>query len=155
MSDYKYMRQALDLANTAMKKGEVPVGAVVVCDDKVIGTGYNLRNTLGTSLAHAEIIAINKACEHLGDWRLSGCSIYVTLEPCAMCSGAIIESRIDRVVFGAFDLNSGAFDSVCNLSMFGFMHKPEITAGIMEQECTDILKNFFANLRSDKLFSGK
>ncbi len=148
MNDYEFMNKALCLARQAADMGEVPVGAVVVKDNIVIGMGHNLRISRKSSLAHAEIIAIENACKTLGDWRLDGCSIYVTLEPCPMCAGAIIESRIDRVVFGAFDFRAGAFDSICNMSAFKFAHRPEITAGIMENECLAVLKSFFESVRN-------
>ena len=142
----KYMKAALKLAHRAAEEGEVPVGAVVVCDGKIVGRGRNRRETKKNALHHAEIEAIEKACKKLGGWRLPDCDIYVTLEPCPMCAGAIIQSRINNVYFGAFDKKSGCLGSVCDLS--GVLpHKIEYTGGIMQHECEQILKNFFKELR--------
>lgn len=142
------MLRAIELAKIAFEKGEVPVGAVIVKDGKIIGEGYNMRETKQNALSHAEIEAINNACKTLGSWRLEDCEMYVTLEPCPMCTGAIINSRIKTVIFGAFDKNAGCMDSVINLCDYPFNHKVEIYAGIMEDECKKILKDFFAQTRN-------
>ncbi len=145
--DKKFMKRALELANKAFDIGEVPVGAVIVKDGQIIGEGYNMRENKQNALSHAEIEAINCACKNLKSWRLDDCEMYVTLEPCPMCTGAIINSRIKTVIFGAFDKNAGCMDSVINLCDYPFNHKPEIYAGICEDECTKILQNFFKKLR--------
>lgn len=146
--DKKFMEKALSLAKTAFDLGEVPVGAVIVKDGEIIGTGYNMRETKQNALSHAEIEAINQACNTLGSWRLDGCEMYVTLEPCPMCTGAIINSRIKTVIFGAFDSKMGSMDSVINLCDYPYNHKVEIYAGIMEDECKKILTDFFETLRT-------
>ena len=145
--DKKFMKTALDYAQKAFDLGEVPVGAVIVKNGEIIGTGYNMRETKQNALSHAEIEAINNACKTLGTWRLDGCEMYVTLEPCPMCTGAIINARIKTVIFGAFDSKMGSMDSVINLCDYPFNHKPEIYAGICEDECKEILQKFFQNLR--------
>ena len=145
--DKKFMTQALQYAQKAFDLGEVPVGAVIVKNGKIVGTGYNMRETKQNALSHAEIEAINNACKTLGTWRLDGCELYVTLEPCPMCTGAIINARIKTVIFGAFDSKMGCMDSVINLCDYPFNHKPEIYAGICEDECKEILQKFFQNLR--------
>ena len=141
------MKTALDYAQKAFDLGEVPVGAVIVKNGKIVGTGYNMRETKQNALSHAEIEAINNACKNTGTWRLDGCEMYVTLEPCPMCTGAIINARIKTVIFGAFDSKMGCMDSVINLCDYPFNHKPEIYAGICEDECKEILQKFFQNLR--------
>lgn len=143
------MERALELAKVAYDAGEIPVGAVVVrkSDGMIIGEGYNKREKEGLPTAHAEIEAINAAAVIIGDWRLYGCDLYVTLEPCPMCSGAIINSRLDAVYFGAFDRNMGAVCSVEEMFRLPYGHKPEIYAGIMEDECSGILGKFFAEIR--------
>ena len=143
----EYMKQAIALAKEAAKRGEIPVGAVIVRNGEVIATGSNCREQEKSALGHAEIEAIHNACQKLGTWRLSDCEIYVTLEPCPMCAGAIINSRIKKVVFGAFDKNGGACDSVCNLLSMPFSAKPEVWAGIMEEECKELLGDFFKSVR--------
>lgn len=143
----KFMSEALTEARIAFNKGEVPVGAVIVKDGEIIARGHNLREEKQNALSHAEIECINEACKKLGSWRLDGCKIYVTLEPCPMCTGAIINSRIETVVFGAYDLKAGCMDSVINLCDYPFNHKPQIYGGIMEEECQGILEEFFRNLR--------
>lgn len=143
----KYMKLALEQAKIALSEGEVPVGAAVVKNGEVIGVGRNRRENKKNSLAHAEIEAINNACEKIGDWRLNGCDIYVTLEPCAMCTGAIINARIQRVYFGAFEPKTGACGSVTNLCSANFPNKPEVFNSVDEAECTAILKEFFDGLR--------
>ncbi len=141
------MRMALEQAKIAGEMGEVPIGAVVVKDGEVISTGYNLREINKNSLCHAELIAIDKACEKLGGWRLHECELYVTLEPCPMCAGAIINSRIRRVVFGAFDPKAGSCGSLINLFACDFNHRPVLEAGVLQQECADLLQSFFKKLR--------
>lgn len=141
------MRQALALADEAAAEGEVPVGAVIVRDGKVIATGRNRRELGKNALCHAEIEAINNACTALGGWRLIGCTLVVTLEPCPMCAGAIINSRIERVVYGAADPKAGSCGSVVNLFELPYNHRPELIGGVMEEECSSILSDFFRNLR--------
>lgn len=150
MSDMIFMKKALDEARLAFEKGEVPIGAVIVKNGEVIASAHNLRETDHSATAHAELLAIQKACEVLGGWRLSGCELYVTLEPCPMCAGAIINSRIDRVVFGSKDEKAGACGSVMNLFAADFNHRPKLTVGVLEEECSSILKEFFASLREKK-----
>lgn len=147
MDRYDFMKMALQEAEKCKDTSDVPVGAVIVKDGKVISTGRNLkeRDNLGT--LHAEIVAINNANKALGSANLSGCELYVTLEPCPMCAGAVINSKIDKVVFGAFDLKNGACGSVTNLFGLPFTHKPECFGGIMEEECSSILTEFFKSLR--------
>ena len=141
------MAEALKEADLAFSKNEVPVGAVIVKDGKIIARGHNLREEKQNALSHAEIECINRACKTLGSWRLDGCEMYVTLEPCPMCTGAIINSRISTLVFGAYDLKAGCVDSVINLCDYPFNRKPQIYGGIMEDECKGILEKFFGNLR--------
>ena len=141
------MREALNLAKAAEKSGEVPVGCVIVRDNKIIASAYNRRECEQNALAHAELTAIKLACEHIGYWRLCGCDLYVTLEPCAMCAGAIINARIDRVIFGAHDKKAGAFGSVINLNEHNFNHKPELIGGILADEAGELLSGFFRELR--------
>lgn len=148
--DFQFMKEALLLAQKAADIGEVPVGAVVVKDDVIVGRGYNKRETAKNALLHAETEAINNACAALGGWRLWQCDIYVTLEPCPMCAGAIINSRIKRVVFGAYDKKAGSCGSVVNLFDLPYNHKPELVSGVLEEECAEILSNFFKNLRNSK-----
>ena len=145
----KYMREALKQAKKALAIGEVPIGCVIVCDGKIVGRGYNKRNTNKTTLAHAELIAIDKASRKLGDWRLEGCDMYVTLEPCQMCSGAIVQSRMDRVIIGAMNPKAGCAGSILNiLQMEEFNHQVEIIRGVMEEECSQVLQEFFRALRT-------
>lgn len=143
----EFMREALKLAKAAAESGEVPVGAVIVKDGKIIAAGRNMREQKQNALSHAEIEAINNACKKLKSWRLDDCELYVTLEPCPMCTGAIINSRIKTVVFGAYDSKAGSMDSVINLCDYPYNHKPEIYGGICEDECLKILQNFFKKLR--------
>ncbi len=143
----KFMKEALKQAQKSFSEGEVPVGAVIVKDGEIIAKGRNMREQKQNVLSHAEIEAINSACQMLGSWRLDDCELYVTLEPCPMCTGAIINSRIKTVIFGAFDSSMGCMDSVLNLCNFQLGHKPEIYAGIMEDECKAILQKFFKKLR--------
>lgn len=143
-----YMRLALKEAQKAYDLGEVPVGAVIVQDGEVISSGYNLRETDKMATAHAEMIAIEAACKRLGGWRLPRCTLYVTLEPCPMCAGAIINSRIDRVVFGAYDQKAGSCGSMVNLFDIDYNHKPELVSGVLQEECVGLLKSFFRDLRN-------
>ncbi len=144
----KYMKEALKQAKKAYALGEVPIGCVIVYQDKIIGRGYNRRNTDKNTLAHAEITAINKASKKIGDWRLEECTLYVTLEPCQMCAGAIVQARIPQVVMGCMNPKAGCAGSVLNiLEMPEFNHQVNVTRGIMEQECSDMLKTFFTELR--------
>ena len=149
-NDIKFMREALALAKKAAELGEVPVGAVVVNSEGiVIADAYNLRENKKSVIAHAEIIAIEQACRKLGDWRLSGCTLYVTLEPCPMCAGAIVNSRISRVVFGAYDMQAGCCGSVINFNAYPFNHAFEIEGGVLKDECSAILADFFKNKRKN------
>lgn len=145
--DEKYMRIALDLAREAAAEGEVPVGAVIVRDGVIIGTGRNRRESAKNSLAHAELEAINAACQHLGGWQLVNCTMYVTLEPCPMCTGAIINARIGRVVQGALNPKAGSCGSIVNLFQLPYNHHPELVSGVLEEECSEVLKTFFKRLR--------
>lgn len=145
--DTLFMREALVEAQKAYALGEVPVGAVIVHDGKIISRGYNRRETGKTSIGHAEMEAIGGACQALGTWRLSGCALYVTLEPCPMCAGAVINSRIGRLVFGARDPKAGACRSVVELFSLPFNHRPQISEGVLRDECSRILKDFFQSLR--------
>lgn len=150
MTDNEYMALALEQARIAYELGEVPVGAVIVQDGQVIAEGYNRREIDKNALSHAEHIAIENACKALGGWRLPRCTLYVTLEPCLMCSGAIIHSRIDRVVFGVRDEKSGAFGSVLDVGTLPLNHKVEVTEGVCAEECKKILQDFFKQLREKK-----
>jgi len=141
------MKSALCLAHTASDAGEVPVGAVIVKNGEIIAEGRNNREESHDATGHAEIIAIRQACDKLNTWRLEDCEIYVTLEPCPMCMGAIINSRIKRIVFGAKDAKAGACGSVINLNSYPLNHKPDIVSGVMAEECRDILSDFFENKR--------
>ena len=144
------MKKAIALAMESEKEGEVPVGAVIVKNGELIATGRNRRETEKNALHHAEIEAIDNACKVLGGWRLFGCDLYVTLEPCPMCAGAIINSRIKTVYFGAYDNKAGSFGSVADFNRLPYNHKPEIIAGVMEEECSKLLSNFFKKLRDKK-----
>lgn len=147
----KYMKEALKQANRAFDINETPVGAVIVKDGKIIARGYNKRETKKNGLFHAEIIAINKACRKLGGWRLSGCDMYITLEPCPMCAGAIIQTRIDNVYFGAYDKKSGCAGSVCNIFKNNqFNHNVNAVGGYIADECSKLLSDFFKTLRQNK-----
>lgn len=150
--DEYYMKIAIDLAKSAANLNEVPVGAVVVkkSTGEIIGKGYNRREVDKSSLAHAEIIAIKQASERLGGWRLIECELFVTLEPCPMCAGAIINSRIERVVFGTHDLKAGSCSSVVNLFELPYNHKPVVISGVLQEECSAILSDFFKELRKRK-----
>lgn len=144
----KYMKEALKQAKKAYALGEVPIGCVIVYQGKIIGRGYNRRNTDKNTLSHAEITAIKKASKVIGDWRLEECTLYVTLEPCQMCAGAIIQARIPEVVIGCMNPKAGCAGSILNvLEMPQFNHQATVTRGVMEQECSEMLKTFFAELR--------
>ncbi len=149
-TDLEFMRRALALAKEAADEGEAPIGAVIVHDGKIAGVGRNRREKDKNALGHAEIEAINNACKTLGGWRLIGCTMYVTLEPCPMCAGAIINARIERVVFGAYDKKAGSCGSVTNLFELPYNHKPELIGGVLEEECSLALTNFFRDLRTSK-----
>ena len=146
-TDLDMMALAIEEAKKAGALGEVPIGAVIARKGEVISTGHNLRETDGNALAHAEILAIDAACKKLGGWRLSGCTLYVTLEPCPMCAGAIINSRIDKVVFGAFDPKAGSLGSLIDLSKVNYNHSPRLSGGVMAEECSELLSEFFKSLR--------
>ncbi len=144
------MKEALKEAETAKAKGEVPVGALVVKNGEIIAKAHNLRETNKLSTAHAELLAIEAACRILNTWRLNGCTLYVTLEPCPMCAGAIVNSRVDRVVYGTKDPSAGCCKSVINFNAYPFNHTFEVTEGVCEEECREILQGFFANRRKNK-----
>ena len=150
MDDTVFMKQAIALAQEAAREGEVPVGAVVVRDGIVVAGGRNRRERGKNALLHAEMEAIDSACRTLGGWRLWQCDLYVTLEPCPMCAGAIINSRIRRVVFGAYDPKAGSCGSVVNLFELPYNHRPELVPGVMEAECAALLRDFFRRLRERK-----
>ena len=150
MSDVTYMQMALELAAEAAAEGEVPVGAVVVRGDKVVGVGRNRRERGRNALAHAELEAIDMACRTLGGWRLSGCDLYVTLEPCPMCAGAIINARLDRVFFGAADPKAGSCGSLVSLFDLPYNHRPALIGGVLAEECGAVLSDFFVALRRKK-----
>ncbi len=150
-SEEKYMREAVRQAKKAAALNEVPIGCVIVHEGKIIGRGYNRRMTDHSVLAHAEIIAIKKACRKMGDWRLEDCTIYITLEPCPMCAGAIVQARIPRAVIGCMNPKAGCAGSVLNLLQEdGFNHQVEIEVGMMGEECSQMLKDFFRSLRKKK-----
>lgn len=153
----EYMKRALELARMAYGEGEVPVGAVVVkkTTGEIVGEGRNMREGAKNALAHAEIMAIDAACKKLGGWRLPDCAIYVTLEPCPMCCGAIINSRIDNVYFGAYDYKSGSASSVQKMFEYPYNYKPEVVGGVMETECAELLSSFFRDLRKTKKTADK
>lgn len=149
--DEKYMYEAIKLARRAARIDEVPIGCVIVYDGKIIAKGYNRRNTDKSTLAHAEIMAIRKASKIIGDWRLEDCTLYVTLEPCQMCAGAIVQARIPRVVMGTMNAKAGCAGSVINiLQMEQFNHQVEITKGVLADECKEMMQNFFKRLRESK-----
>ncbi len=148
MTDEDYMREALALAREAAAEGEVPVGCVIVHGDNIVGRGRNRRETDRSALAHAELEAISQACATLGGWRLWQATLYVTLEPCPMCAGAIINARIPRVVFGAHDPKAGSAGSVVDLFALPYNHRPEVVSGILEEACAEILRGFFRTLRT-------
>jgi tRNA(adenine34) deaminase len=146
-NDIYFMRQALSRAKVAARYGEVPIGAVIVKDGEIIASGRNMREKKKNALHHAEIIAIDRACKKVDAWRLSDCTLYVTMEPCPMCAGAIVNSRIKRVVFGCYDKKAGALGTVFNLHDYPLNHKYEVEGGVLESECAKILSDFFSELR--------
>lgn len=151
MNNEKWMKEAIKQAKKAAQKDEVPIGCVIVKDDQIIARAYNKREMKQCSTAHAEILAIEKACKKLGSWRLEDCDLYVTLEPCPMCSGAIIQSRIRNVIFGAYDPKGGCMGSNMNINdVRGFNHYPDIEGGILQDECSGLLKDFFKAKRKKK-----
>lgn len=151
MNNEKWMKEAIKQAKKAAQKDEVPIGCVIVKDDQIIARAYNKREMKQSSTAHAEILAIEKACKKLGSWRLEDCDLYVTLEPCPMCSGAIIQSRIRNVIFGAYDPKGGCMGSNMNINdVRGFNHYPDIEGGILQDECSRLLKEFFKAKRKKK-----
>lgn len=149
--DNKYMKEALKEAQKSYNKEEIPVGAVIVKNGKIIGRGHNLKETKNDTTNHAEIIAIKKASKKLKSWRLTGCTMYVTLEPCTMCAGALIQARLDKVVIGTMDEKTGACGSVLNVvEDYKFNHRVEIEKGVMEKECKSIIQEFFKKLRGKR-----
>ena len=152
--DLYYMRQALEEAKIAASLGEVPIGAVVVWDGEIVARAHNTRETEKNALGHAECSAIAEACRVLGGWRLHRATLYVTLEPCPMCAGAIINARVARVVYGAKDARAGAFGSVLQMCNYPLNHKPEIITGVCEDECRDLMTEFFASLRQKRIDGG-
>ncbi|MBQ4424460.1 MAG: tRNA adenosine(34) deaminase TadA [Lachnospiraceae bacterium] len=147
-TDERFMKKALHQARRAAAIGEIPIGCVIVHEGKIIARGFNERRRKHSTLAHAEITAIDRASRKLGDWRLEGCTMYVTLEPCQMCSGALVQSRIDRVVIGTMNPKAGCAGSIMNLLRVPqFNHQVEITAGVLQQECSELLSSFFTDLR--------
>ncbi len=149
-NDEYFMKQALKEAKKAEKIDEVPIGCVIVLNGEIIARGYNKREKLENSLAHAEIVAINKACKKINSWRLEDAKMYITLEPCVMCSGAIIQSRIKKVIYGAYDYRFGAHKSIINLFDVKFNHTVDIKGGLLEEECSNLIKEFFKRLRVEK-----
>ncbi|MEG1125178.1 MAG: tRNA adenosine(34) deaminase TadA [Oscillospiraceae bacterium] len=150
MTDTDYMRLAINEAQKAAAMGEVPIGAVIVRKGEVISTAHNTRECEKNATHHAELLAIDAACKALGGWRLMDCELYVTLEPCPMCAGAIINSRIKRVIYGAKDAKAGCCGSVANLFAMPFNHEPRLQSGVLESECTQLLQSFFAALRDKR-----
>lgn len=150
-NDEKYMKEAIRQAKKAALVGDVPIGCVIVENDHIIARGYNKRNAKKTTLAHAELLAIEKASKKVGDWRLEDCTMYITLEPCQMCAGAIVQARIPRVVVGAMNKKAGCAGSVINLFQIpAFNHQVEFEKGVLEDECSSMLSEFFAELRKKK-----
>ncbi|MEG2511802.1 MAG: tRNA adenosine(34) deaminase TadA [Acetivibrio sp.] len=153
--DEKYMKEAIKQAKKAYKIGEVPIGCIIVYEDKIIARGYNKRNSKKNSLPHAELLAINKACKVMGDWRLEDCTMYITLEPCQMCAGAIVQSRIKRVVIGSMNPKAGCAGSILNLlEIPQFNHQVETERGVLEEECSKLITKFFKELREEKKRKG-
>ena len=149
--DEKYMKMALKEAKKAADLNEVPIGCVIVREDKVIAKAYNKRNSDKNVLSHAELLAIKQACKKTGDWRLEDCTMYITLEPCQMCSGAMVQARLQRAVIGAMNAKAGCAGSVLNiLQMQEFNHQVDVTRGVLEAECSEMLSKFFADLREQK-----
>ncbi|WP_183030254.1 MULTISPECIES: tRNA adenosine(34) deaminase TadA [Clostridia] len=155
MDEYM-MKMAIQEAKQAAEQGEVPIGALIAYDNEVIATAHNLRETTQSTLAHAELLAIQKANEKIGSWRLEDCTLYVTLEPCPMCAGAIVQSRIKRVVYGAYDPKAGCAGTLFNLlDDARFNHQVDVTAGVLEEECANLLKDFFKMIRERKKLDQK
>lgn len=149
--DEKYMKEALKQAKKAYRLGEAPIGCVIVCDGRIIARGYNRRNTDKTTLGHAELTAIRRASRIIGDWRLEDCTIYITLEPCQMCAGAIVQARIPKVVIGAMNKKAGCAGSILNLlEVPAFNHQCEVTRGVLAEECGELMSSFFGSLRKKK-----
>lgn len=147
----KWMIEALVEAEKAVLDDEVPVGCIIVCDDKIVGRGHNVREQFNHVMSHAEIMAIYDASKNLNSWRLENCVCYVTLEPCLMCAGALLQSRVKKIVFGAYDPKGGVFGSLLDVSQIdGFNHYPEVIGGVLESECAKILKDYFRNKRQNK-----
>ena len=150
-ADERYMKEAIKQAKKAYALKEVPIGCVIVYEDKIIARGYNRRNTDKNTLSHAEILAIKKASKKLGDWRLEGCTLYVTLEPCQMCAGAIVQARVSRVVIGSMNPKAGCAGSILNLlEMDEFNHQVDVERGVLNEACSDMLTTFFKELRAEK-----
>lgn len=148
----EFMKIAIEEAHKAFALDEVPVGAVIVKNDRIIAKGYNMRETLKRAAAHAEMLAIDHACEALGGWRLFGCDLYVTLEPCPMCAGALVNARIDKVIFGAYDYKRGACGSIYNIANdVQLNHRLEVVGGICEEECVRLMQDFFRRKRKGKI----
>ncbi|WIW70445.1 tRNA adenosine(34) deaminase TadA [Anaerosinus gibii] len=151
MNDEGYMRLALVEAQKAFVLGEVPIGAIIVMDGEVVAVGHNMRETWNDATAHAEVVAIKAACEKLNRWRLSGATLYVTIEPCPMCAGALVMSRVDRVVYGSTDAKAGAVESIFNIvNHQALNHRLEVTSGVLEDECRNLMKKFFKERRQLK-----
>ncbi len=148
--DERFMEEALSLARQAALEGEVPIGCVVTLGDEIVGRGRNCRENSKNALGHAELMAIHEACRRLGGWRLWQCRLYVTLEPCPMCAGAIINARIPVVIYGAKDPKAGSVDSVAQLFSLGYNHHPQVISGVLEDSCAQILRDFFRTLRAQK-----
>ncbi len=149
--DVFYMEKAIEQGLKALEYEEIPIGCIIVHEDTIIGTGYNRRNSEKNTLYHAEIIAINEACTNLEDWRLENCTMYVTVEPCPMCSGAILQSRLKTLVFGTFNKKAGCCGSIYNfLQDDRFNHQVEIRSGVLEEKCTELMQNFFQDIRKNK-----
>lgn len=155
MKDEQYMALAIEQAKLAASLGEVPVGAVLVHQGEVIAAGYNRREIDKDPLAHAELLCIKQASQTLGGWRIPDATLYVTLEPCPMCAGGILNARIDRVVYGAKDPKAGSLDSVTQLYQLPYNWKPQVTGGVLEEDCAELLRQFFAQLRQRRKLSGK
>ena len=150
-TDEKYMKEAIKQAKKAEKVGDVPIGCVIVHEDKIIARGYNKRNAKKTTLAHAELLAMAKASKYIGDWRLEDCTMYVTLEPCQMCAGAIVQARIPKVVIGTMNPKAGCAGSVLNLlKIEQFNHQVDVVYDVLKEECSQMLSQFFKNLRNQK-----
>ena len=148
--DVYFMEEAIRLANHAAELGEVPIGCVITKDDQIVGRGYNRRETGKTALGHAELMAIEDACRNLGGWRLWQCRLYVTLEPCPMCAGAIINARIPVVIYGAKDSKAGSVGSITDLFSMPYNHHPQVISGVLEEKCAMLLRDFFRSLRRRK-----